>query len=214
MALPDRSLALPRPVPPARPTRRFAGVYNPTVTGPCSGSTTPTCDQLKAQFFSNPAAIAVRAAVGKRLARAAASQPAAQPPAVQPPAALAGFVGLPPTALPVLARPAVLSLLSLQYYQQYATALANRVNSINGRVYKDDPTLWWVGVLQRLAGWLGGMALAGSMRGGASAARLTPVLMMLRPPHIDPPQGLGPDQRAALRDPGRHLPAGQRRHPD
>ena len=29
-----------------------------------------------------------------------------------------------------------------QLYQQYASTLANRVNTVNGRTYKNDPTIW------------------------------------------------------------------------
>jgi hypothetical protein len=32
--------------------------------------------------------------------------------------------------------------LHLQLYKAYVTTLTNRVNSINGRLYKQDPTIW------------------------------------------------------------------------
>lgn len=30
----------------------------------------------------------------------------------------------------------------LQYYQQYVQLIIERTNTVNGRVYKDDPTIW------------------------------------------------------------------------
>jgi hypothetical protein len=34
------------------------------------------------------------------------------------------------------------ALPGLQLYQQYVELLTNRVNTVNGRTYKADPTIW------------------------------------------------------------------------
>lgn len=60
--------------------------------------------------------------------------------AVLPPASMLAVPGC--TTEPVSQSPFLLYSTGMQYYQQYAQLLIERINTVNGRVYKDDPTIW------------------------------------------------------------------------
>lgn len=124
-----------QPCPRPSPAGRFAGEDTT-----CGGAAPqPSCAALKAQFYVNAGAIQVRcccaaAAAVHLLAAGARSDPL-----------LTRCPTSPPLSCPCPRLPR-------QLYQRYARTLVERVNTVNGRLYREDPTIWCAGLRYVLRG--------------------------------------------------------------